>query len=578
MLLNMRDKMEGWIKWLIVLVLIAVFALWGISYYLEGNAAAANAGATVNGKPIDQSMVQKVYEQLLHQVVSSGGRPDVQHLQKLALEQVIDQTLLQQEAATLGMHASPTMINQIITNLTPFQEKGSFSVSKFEQILSTNGMTVQSYKQTLKQAILNQQIKFGLFESDFILPQVLENYRIWLAQERTFKVADVPYQQFVSKVKIQPQQISDYYHAHLEKFKVPAKVQIEYVLLAKSALEKTVKYSSDDLKAYYQSHLNQYRTPEARQIKLQSADNSAPEIKWLTFDPQNELSKAVFSLKAVGDKTATQPVATLLAIKAPEQKTFEEVEQAVKKDFIEMQASQQYQTLQSQLANITASDTTTLKSVQKALDLKVRTSQFFTEKGVHKGIAQYPNVIRAAFSDAVLNDKMNSQPISLPNDQVVVLRVKSYQSAKEQSLEKVHSEIVNTLTQQAAAKLAVGYAQKQVKAFKVGNVQSGLTWKIHKDISRLDQTLPHNLLAAVFEQFIPQNDKGIWSYVNIPEKQKVYIFQLQKVNNSAELPKEITLKDLEAVLDNNEQTMLGGQLLAYLKKQATIKIGSSAGH
>ncbi len=74
------------------------------------------------------------------------------------------------------------------------------------------------------------------------------------------------------------------------------------------------------------------------------------------------------------------------------------------------------------LTDLTYQDPSTLDSAAKDLGLTVQKTDFFARTG-GPGIAANPNVLKAAFSDTVLVQNNNSDPIELGPNHIVVVRI-----------------------------------------------------------------------------------------------------------------------------------------------------------
>ena len=63
MLQSMRDKMQGVFAWVIIIILVLVFLLWGVSYYVSSAQVDRQMTvATVNKDKITQTDYHRVYQ------------------------------------------------------------------------------------------------------------------------------------------------------------------------------------------------------------------------------------------------------------------------------------------------------------------------------------------------------------------------------------------------------------------------------------------------------------------------------------------------------------------------------------
>ena len=101
MLQNIHDKAKGWVAYLIVGFIAVPFALFGISSYLGGSGSLFDA--IVNGEEIQVQEVQYIVlqqRQRMSQIFGGKIPPGLsaEVIKQQALEQVVNQTLLRQEA------------------------------------------------------------------------------------------------------------------------------------------------------------------------------------------------------------------------------------------------------------------------------------------------------------------------------------------------------------------------------------------------------------------------------------------------------------------------------------------------
>ena len=96
-----------------------------------------------------------------------------------------------------------------------------------------------------------------------------------------------------------------------------------------------------------------------------------------------------------------------------------------------------------------------LGEVAADLSLTAQVSDAFTRSGA-AGIAAFPTVIKAAFSDEVVNEKYASEVIDLGDDRYVVLKLNKSIPARQKELVEVKDTVVAAISADLAqAQLAV---------------------------------------------------------------------------------------------------------------------------
>jgi len=125
MLQQIHDKAKGWVAYLIIFMISVPFALWGIQEYLGGGDK--RVVATVNGDDITLQMAQNELLQQKQQLsqMFGGKLPNGftdESLKTAAIENLVNRTLLRQEAEKHGYRASSKEILQVLTTFpaSPF--------------------------------------------------------------------------------------------------------------------------------------------------------------------------------------------------------------------------------------------------------------------------------------------------------------------------------------------------------------------------------------------------------------------------------------------------------------------------
>ena len=106
-------------------VIILVFVFWGVGSFNDRNSA--NVVAIVNGDPILVQQFEQAYRNAEESILRNN--PGVtreqlkeQHLGRQVLRDLIQQTLLAQEAARAGVSVTPLELRQAVGRIKSFQD------------------------------------------------------------------------------------------------------------------------------------------------------------------------------------------------------------------------------------------------------------------------------------------------------------------------------------------------------------------------------------------------------------------------------------------------------------------------
>jgi peptidyl-prolyl cis-trans isomerase D len=246
MLQDIRSKTQGWITWVIIIVICVTFALWGIGYYLNGSSVSGSAVAKVGDQSISKMQLSQAYNNLRQQ---SKNVVDPKTLQKQALETLIMQSVMLQGAKHAGLGVGETQVNNAIYQMKVFQENGKFSETQLMNVLARMGQNTSELQVMLAHQILLTQLQMGLVGTSFVLPQELNLYESALTATRDVSYMVLPLTQF-SKVPSRAE-VSQYYRAHPKMFMTEPKVSIEYLLLSQKSVEGKVHVTDAQIRAYY---------------------------------------------------------------------------------------------------------------------------------------------------------------------------------------------------------------------------------------------------------------------------------------------------------------------------------------
>src|SRR5699024_9017984 len=102
--------------------------------------------------------------------------------------------------------------------------------------------------------------------------------------------------------------------------------------------------------------------------------------------------------------------------------------------------NQQFGDLAERMETLAFQAPNSLDTISSELDLEVQQTGWVT-RSEGENLGQYQSVRQAAFSDAVLNEKLNSTAIQIGADRRVVLRVTDHRAPQQIPLDEVRDQI-----------------------------------------------------------------------------------------------------------------------------------------
>ncbi|MBU1926294.1 MAG: SurA N-terminal domain-containing protein, partial [Gammaproteobacteria bacterium] len=498
MLQNIREKSQGWIAWIIVSAVCITFALWGVHSYLYSNAQ-SQVVAKVNGVKISQQMLESMFNRLRRQQSAQLGsnynlsQKQSRLLKQVAMKSLVSNLVLSQATVKNGFRAGPDLVENAIATMPVFQVHGMFSSTRFEQVLTSMLFSQEEFFEQLRQTIITNQFKVGMAASEFALPFETDRAIQLVNQKRDLGYVVIPAERFFNQITVSKKEAMDYYKAHQDAFNTKEAVSIEYLELSVPQLMQKIYPTEQQLQQYYKANIATYTIPTQWQLahifvpvpmhaSQKEVDQSrakidaiAKEIQagksfetfaqqfatgmvqnssypWATAAEMNDSVSAVLpNLKHIGDVSnviQTQQgfeIIKLLGKKPSKIRPFAEVKDNVSKAYRQQQAEQQFSNLNDELANQTYEDPDTLNTAAKKLALTIQSTDLFTKEGEHKGLTKNPQIVQAAFSEDVLMQHNNSDPINLGNNSVIVLRIKKHRPSAVKAFDQVEAQIMTHL-------------------------------------------------------------------------------------------------------------------------------------
>ena len=233
MLQIFRDKSQSTFIQAIVLVIALVFIFWGVGANMMDSREAA---IVVNDEEISFQEYQRIYDQLLsnYRQQFGGSVPD-ELLKSMGLSeqvknQLIQQTLLRQGTASMGLLVSEPEVQQDIQKMVQFQENNAFNLEKYKAILSSNRLTAHKYEVSRRVDMLSAKgvQAIGNFATTVTEAEINDLYQ-QSKESITLHFAIISPGQFTDKVIIEEEALVTWFEQNKESYKTDPKVQLKFL-------------------------------------------------------------------------------------------------------------------------------------------------------------------------------------------------------------------------------------------------------------------------------------------------------------------------------------------------------------
>ncbi len=568
----LRDNIPKWVTGVILFVIIGPFALWGINSYFT--AASDTSVAKVNGDEISPGDFERAYQgqyQRLQQMYGAAFRPgmiDEKALRQQTLDNMISATLLDQQVASQHYAIGDDQLREEIAKLPAFQVEGKFSRDAYKATLEANGISEAEFERRNRQNMIVGQVQASIQSSAIATPADLAAAVALRDQQRQIGYISISTNRFLAEAQPTDQDVAAYYKAHGDEFMTPEKVTLAYVELDEAVLAKQVKVDDTALQAQYQQQIKSFQQDETRQarhilIGVSGSDPKADaaakakaedvlkqvqaggdfaklaekysddpgsakqggELGWVSKGAMvKPFEDSLFALQKPGDVSGLVKsqygyhIIKLEGVRAASVKPFAEVRDQLLTEAQKKQADDSYYKLGDELANLAYEHDQSLDNASQALNLPVQTVEDVT-RDAGTGIAANADVRKAAFSEQVLTQGKNSEPIPVGDNHVVVLRVKGHVPSQPRPLAEVRGEIVSKIKTQQADAAAQKLADSLVQQLKQGADPAvlaksngvGVGYVPPSFVKRNQGGLPPALLTAAFAAPDPASTRTIES-------------------------------------------------------------------
>ena len=556
MLQDIREKSLGIIGKVIIGLIIAVFALFGVESIIGGFTQPPSA-ASVNGEEITQFQLDQNIQNLMASIGGDLNGIDSSFLESIALNQLVEETLLRQNAINKSMAISPSQIDRNILATESFQINGVFNSDLAVRTMATQGLTVPMYRQSLEQRMLMSQLASAYTGSSFITDVELERFAKLSTQTRDFRYLSVTMGTRTLGTPVRDDEITAYYNNNSEQFAEEESLIIEYVLLDKSAISAELQTDVAELRQQYELERLEFEGSSEKRashilfevgstnsedvaIELAADTKSRIDAGEEFSDLAMELSIDAVSAEEGGDigftdgtafpveieealnllelNEVSSPVVSefgvhLVKLTQAEDNSFPDFEEArdrIERELTNSEVERLYSERLQDLANL-AFETGDLLTIEEQLALDIRETEPTPRSG-GTGIFSNLELVNAAYSDEVLLDGNNSDVVELSDSQSAVVRALTYREASVLPLEEVEAEIAVILRTEMERNSVQELGSELVSALEENLpidellAENDLQWIEELEVERNSFAVNREIVNEVFSLPVPDSE------------------------------------------------------------------------
>lgn len=413
---------------------------------------------------------------------------------RLVLDQLVDQKVLKLTSRRADIVVSDQAVRQYIANEPAFQVDGKFDANRYALMLSSQvpALTPVEFEQEQRERMQLALIPQGIGESAFIPSKELDRLITMLGETRDITIAALP-APVLDDAAVTDAQVKAWYDAHPADFKQGESVTLEYVEIVGSSLATTVPADEASLRKRYEQEKSRFMSPEQRLVShilvevpadADAATRTAAEQKAVALTAQARKPGADFGALAKAnssdagskdsggllppfarDGTMVKPfeeaafsmqvgevrgpvktdfgyhVLKLGEIQPGQGKSFEDVRDELAREQADADGERAYNDLAGRLVNEVLKNPTALGPAARSVGLPVQKLGPFS-RATASGIAANPAVLRAAFSEMLVQDGTVSDPIEIAPKHSVLIRVLEHTPEQPQPIAQVRDAVI----------------------------------------------------------------------------------------------------------------------------------------
>src|SRR5215204_5138874 len=292
--MTMLDRMrrhKNWLKWSLVLVVLAFIALYIPASNDPAGAGLNDAVATVEGNEVTVAKFRQAYSRQMQAYRSAdGANMDERLLRQLGIDQRIVQQLIQEEisvaeARRLGITAGDEEVKQRIMAIPAFQENGHFiGHDRYRQMLQMQNPPLREsdFEEQVRRSITLEKLQAALTNWISISDADVESAFKQKNEMVKLAVVAFPVDKFRTGLDASEQEIASWFDQHKDEYRIPEKRKVKYALLDVQSIRNRIVVSPQDIQRCYEDNAQQFSTPEqvrASHILLKTEGKDEAEVK-----------------------------------------------------------------------------------------------------------------------------------------------------------------------------------------------------------------------------------------------------------------------------------------------------------
>ena len=517
------------------LLIIPSFVLFGIDGY-NRMSEKGDAVARVGGHDITQGEWDAAHKAEADRLRASMPNLDAKLLDSpearyATLERLVRERVLAQAADKSRLTTSDGRLARSLNEDPSIASLrlpgGKLDMERYRQLAASQGLTPEGFEARVRRDISLRQVETGVSDSGFAAAAVADVALNAFFERREVQIANFPSAEFAAKVSPTEAELESFYKANQTMFQSPEQASVEYIVLDLESVKKGISIGETDLKSYYEQNAARLSGAEERRAShiLINAAKDAPaaareKAKVQAQELLAQMRKAPDSFADVAKKNSQDPgsapkggdldyfargamvkpfedavfamkkgdisdlvesdfgyhIIKLTDVKAPKQRSFEELRAGLESDLKTQQAQRKFAETAEAFTNGVYEQSDSLKPVADKLKLDIKLVSQVTRKAAPGATGALANAkfLAALFGPDSIEKKRNTEAIETAPSQLTAGRLAQYTPARTLPFAEVRASVRDRVVAARAAELASQEGATKLAAWRAAPASAQL--------------------------------------------------------------------------------------------------------
>ncbi|MFC2953192.1 SurA N-terminal domain-containing protein [Marinicaulis aureus] len=272
MLSQVRGALKGAVAWIVIILLVAAFALWQVP---NASQLLANSAVTVGNESFSQRTVSSEFDQTFQRASreSGGGLTREEAVASGMARQVVDrlvtQSALDQYAQKMNLALPRSAIRDYLQESEMFQNPatGAFDRTTLENILLSNGLSVKQFETMMHDDLRRSQLVEALVSEASAPDSLMDAMVLRETERRRVAYLTVTDEMSGEAAEPTPEDLQAYYQENEEVFTAPEYRTFDLLVLRADDFREGLEASEDEMRRLYEAGKDRlYSTQETRTL------------------------------------------------------------------------------------------------------------------------------------------------------------------------------------------------------------------------------------------------------------------------------------------------------------------------